>query len=123
MIIRGGENIYPALYEPLLAEAAGLEAAVMVGLADEHADEMVVLFAIPHGGGSPDAARARLADVVGATSSPLDRHARPDVILGLATLPRSGRSGKPDRRALVRIAAARLGRPMPDDPLLPESRA
>jgi acyl-CoA synthetase (AMP-forming)/AMP-acid ligase II len=123
MIIRGGENIYPALYEPLLAEAAGLEAVVMVGLADEHADETVVLFAVPRAGGSPDAARARLADVVGATSSPLDRHARPDVILGLATLPRSGRSGKPDRRALVRIAAARLGRPMSHDPLLPESRA
>ena len=64
MIIRGGENIYPALYEPLLAEAADLEAAVMVGLPDEHADETVVLFAVPRPGSSADAARDRLAALV-----------------------------------------------------------
>jgi acyl-CoA synthetase (AMP-forming)/AMP-acid ligase II len=120
MLIRGGENIYPALYEPLLAAAADLEAAVMVGLPDAHADELVVLFAVPRPGGDPEAARQRLAGVVASSSSPLDAHARPDVILGLASVPRAGRSGKPDRRALVRIAAERLGRPAPDDPLLPE---
>ncbi len=120
MIIRAGENIYPALYESVLAEAADLEAVVMIGLPDAHADEMVVMFAVPRAGGSPDDARARLAGVVGSTSSPLDRHARPDVILGLPAVPRAGRSGKPDRGALVRIAATRLGVPVPDDPLLPE---
>lgn len=120
MLIRAGENIYPALYEPLLADGADLEAAVMIGLPDIHADETVVLFAVPRAGGDPEAARARLALLVASPVSPIDRHARPDVILGLEVLPRTGRSGKPDRRELVRIAAARLGRPPPDDPLLPE---
>ena len=120
MLIRAGDNIYPALYEALLAEGADLEAAVMVGLPDVHADETVVLFAVPHANGDPDAARARLAALVASPGSPLDRHARPDVILGLKDLPRAGRSGKPDRLELARIAAARLGRPAPDDPLLPE---
>ncbi|MEI7745100.1 MAG: class I adenylate-forming enzyme family protein [Chloroflexota bacterium] len=123
MLIRTGENIYPALYEALLADGADLDAAVMVGLPDVHADEMVVLFAVPRAGQDPEAARARLASLVASPASPLDRHARPDVILGLEVLPRSGRSGKPDRRELVRIAAARLGRPAPDDPLLPEQPA
>ena len=59
--------------------------------------------------------------LVSSPSSPLDRHARPDVIRGLDELPRAGRSGKPDRRALVGIAAARLGRAVPDDPVLPEA--
>jgi acyl-CoA synthetase (AMP-forming)/AMP-acid ligase II len=123
MLIRAGENIYPALYEPLLADGADLEAAVMVGVPDVHGDETVVLFAVPRAGGDAEAARTRLAALVARPSSPLDRHARPDVILGLASLPRAGRSGKPDRRALVQIAAARLGRPAPDDPLLPEAPA
>jgi acyl-CoA synthetase (AMP-forming)/AMP-acid ligase II len=123
MLIRAGENIYPALYEPLLAEGAGLEAAVMVGLPDAHANETVVLFAVPRAGGDPEAARDRLAALVASPASPLDRHARPDVILGLKVLPRAGRSGKPDRRQLIGIAAARLGRPVPDDPLLPEAPA
>ena len=123
MLIRDGQNIYPALYEPLLADGADLEAAVIIGLPDIHADETVVLFAVPRGGDDPEAARARLATLVASSRSPLDRHARPDVILGLETLPRSGRSGKPDRRELVRIAAARLGRPSPDDPVLPPGAA
>ena len=119
MLIRDGENSYPALYEPLLAEGADLEAAVIVGVPDAHANEAVVLFAVPRRGGDPDHARRRLASLVASPSSPLDRHARPDAIIGLATLPRAGRSQKPDRRALIRIAAAHLGRPVLDDPLLP----
>jgi acyl-CoA synthetase (AMP-forming)/AMP-acid ligase II len=120
MLIRGGENIYPALYEPLLADGADLAAAVMVGVPDVHADETVVLFAVPRKGDDAEAARSRLVALVASPASPLDRHARPDVILGLGSLPRAGRSGKPDRRLLVQIAAERLGRPVPDDPLLPE---
>ena len=123
MLIRGGENIYPALYEPLLAAAAGLEAALMVGVPDAHADELVVLFAVPRPGDSVEAARRRLEALVASPSSPLDRHARPDLVLGLRTLPRAGRSGKPDRRALVEMAASRLGLPAPVDPLLPEPAA
>ena len=38
MLIRGGENIYPSLYEPALATAARLEAAVMVAVGPLDAD-------------------------------------------------------------------------------------
>jgi acyl-CoA synthetase (AMP-forming)/AMP-acid ligase II len=119
MLIRDGENIYPGLYEPALAEAAGLAAAIMVGLPSVDGDETVVLFAVPERGEDPESARSRLAAVVSGPRSPLDRHARPDVVLGIAELPRAGRSGKPDRRALTRVAAARLGRTLAEDPALP----
>jgi acyl-CoA synthetase (AMP-forming)/AMP-acid ligase II len=119
MLIRNGENIYPPLYEPALADAAGLEAALLVGVPATDGNESVVLFAVPRRGETVAAARARLAEVVASPTSPLDRHARPDVVLGIAEVPRSGRSGKPDRRALAAIAAARLGRPLLEDPVLP----
>lgn len=119
MLIRDGENIYPGLYEPALAEAAGLAAAMMVGLPGADGDETVVLFAVARRGEDPESARSRLAALVAGPASPLDRHAAPDAVLGIAELPRAGRSGKPDRRALVRLAAARLGRTLVDDPALP----
>lgn len=119
MLIRDGENIYPALYEPALAEGAGLAAAMMVGVPGGDGDETVVLFAVPKAGEDPGVARARLEALVSGPRSPLDRHARPDAVLGIAEVPRAGRSGKPDRRALARLAAARLGRPLPEDPALP----
>jgi acyl-CoA synthetase (AMP-forming)/AMP-acid ligase II len=121
MLIRRGENIYPALYEARLAEAAGIEAAVIVGLPDAHADETVVLFAVPGRGETAGAASTRLARLVRRPDAPIDRHAIPDVVLGIDELPRAGRSGKPDRLALAAIAAERLGRPLLDDPTLPEA--
>jgi acyl-CoA synthetase (AMP-forming)/AMP-acid ligase II len=108
MLIRRGENIYPSLYEPALAAAADLEAAVMVGVELPDGDEAVVLFAVPRRGEAAEGARRRLAAVVRGGTSPLDRHARPDLVLALAELPRGGRSGKPDRATLRAIAARHL---------------
>jgi acyl-CoA synthetase (AMP-forming)/AMP-acid ligase II len=107
MVIRRGENIYPSLYEPALAAAARLEAALMVGVERPDGDEAVVLFAVPAGGDDPERARRRLASVVASSASPLDAHARPDLVLAVPRVPRAGRSGKPDRQALAAIAAAR----------------
>lgn len=119
MIIRDGLNIYPALYEAALADAAGLDAAVLIGVPGADGDEAVALFAVPRAGADPEVARRRLVTLTSGPASPLDRHARPDLVLGLAELPRSGRSAKPDRRALARIAGARMGRQVDDDPSLP----
>jgi acyl-CoA synthetase (AMP-forming)/AMP-acid ligase II len=110
MLIRGGENIYPSLYEPALAAAARLETAIMVGVDRPDGDEVVVLFAVPRAGDDPEQARRRLESVAQSTDSPLDAHARPDVVLAIDALPRAGRSDKPDRRALSAVAAARLDR-------------
>ena len=108
MLIRGGENIYPSLYEPALAAGADLEAALMVGVERPDGDEAVVLFAVPRGGDDTEAARRRLDALVRGSRSPLDAHARPDLVLGVATLPRAGRSAKPDREALRLIAVRHL---------------
>ena len=108
MLIRAGENIYPALYEAPLADAAGIAAAVMVGVEAPDGDERVALFAVPGAGMTTAAALARLEAVLRRADAPIDRHARPDLVLAVEGLPRTGRSGKPDRAALAAIAAAQL---------------
>ncbi|HEU0244217.1 MAG TPA: class I adenylate-forming enzyme family protein, partial [Candidatus Limnocylindrales bacterium] len=110
MLIRRGENIYPSLYEPALADAADLEAAIMVGVERPDGDEAVVLFAVPRRGATAEDARRRLEALTRGARSPLDRHARPDLVIGIPLLPRSGRSAKPDRAALRAMAAERLDR-------------
>ncbi len=110
MLIRDGVNIYPGLYEATLAELAGIVEAVMVGVERPDGDELVALFAAPRIGEAAADARRRLAAVVEGDRSLLDDHARPDVILGIDAIPRSGRSAKPDRAALARIAAHELER-------------
>lgn len=120
MIIRRGENIYPALYEARLAEAADLGAAIMVGIPAPDGDETVVLWVEPRRGEPAGRARSRTVRLLADGGSPVDAHARPDAVLAIDRIPRSGRSTKPDRRALVMLAAARLGRAVPADPILAE---
>ena len=119
MLIRRGENIYPGLYEPAVIERAGLADAAMVGVPDEIGDERVVLWVVPAAGEPGPAAIERARRIVAGPDTPFDAHARPDAILSVDRLPRSGRSGKVDRRALVALAAGRLGLAEPSDPLLP----
>lgn len=141
MLIRDGTNIYPALYEAPLAAAAGLEAVFLIGVPDATGNERVVLVGVPGAADGTDfggasgrggatgrggrhrrgdgaesvaaAARRRLEAVANGRASPLDDHARPDAIVILATVPRSGRSAKPDRAAIAAEAARVLGLPEP----------
>jgi long-chain acyl-CoA synthetase len=121
MLIRRGDNIYPGLYEPALVERAGLADAAMVGVPDGLGDERAVLWVVPVAGERGDEAVARVRRLIRGPDSPFDAHARPDAVLALDRLPRAGRSGKVDRRALAILAARRLGAAEPRDPLLPES--
>ncbi len=120
MIIRRGANIYPALYESRVAEAAGLAAAIMVGLPAPDGDESVVLWVEPRTGERAERARRRTLAILAGGTSPVDAHARPDAVFTIDRIPRSGRSGKPDRRALVMLAGARLGRTVMADPIVAE---
>jgi acyl-CoA synthetase (AMP-forming)/AMP-acid ligase II len=120
MLIRRGENIYPSLYEPALVERGHLAEAALVGVPDELGDERAVLWVVATGGESSATAVARVGRLLAGPDSPLDGHARPDDILGLDRLPRSGRSDKVDRRALVTLAARRLGLALLEDPILPQ---
>jgi acyl-CoA synthetase (AMP-forming)/AMP-acid ligase II len=120
MLIRRGENIYPSLYEPALVERGRLAEAALVGVPDELGDERAVLWVVPARGETSATVVARVVRLLAGPDSPFDGHARPDAILALDRLPRSGRSEKVDRRALVTLAAGRLGLALFDDPILPQ---
>ena len=98
MILRGAENIYPGLYEPSL-HVPGVSLAVLVGVPAADGDERLVVIVQPAPGADERVLRQAL-------EVPLARmgRARPDAVV-LATVPLSGRSRKPDRRAAAALAA------------------
>jgi acyl-CoA synthetase (AMP-forming)/AMP-acid ligase II len=107
MFIRGSTNVYPGLYEPVIAGIAGIADVAMVGVPDEIGDDRVVLVIVPTTGATPgfgtthpviDAVRALLPGLVDAT-------VLPDFVLVAPELPRAGRSSKLDRAALSRAVA------------------
>jgi acyl-CoA synthetase (AMP-forming)/AMP-acid ligase II len=102
MFIRGSTNVYPGLYEPVIAGIAGIADVAMVGLPDEIGDDRVVLVVVPRtdrpqGFGTThpviDSVRDALPGLV-------DAAVLPDLVLVTAELPRAGRSSKLDRSAL-----------------------
>jgi acyl-CoA synthetase (AMP-forming)/AMP-acid ligase II len=114
MIIRGRTNIYPGLFEPAIARLPGVEDAFLLGIPDEIGDERVVLVLIPTDGtGEPrmlpehplaPAVRAQLPTLI-------DTSALPDEVLVVSRLPVTGRTGKPERTALVELVRGPASRP------------
>ena len=104
MIIRGKTNIYPALYEPVIAGIAGVRQAVMVGVPDDVGDEAVWLAVVAAAGESAATVKSRLARELPRL---IDESALPDQIEVLESIPSSGRHRKPDRAALRQEFAAR----------------
>ena len=107
MFIRGSTNVYPGIYEPVIAGIAGIADVAMVGVPDEIGDDRVVLVIVPTTGAARgfctthaviDAVRAALPGLVDAT-------VLPDLVLVAPELPRTGRSSKLDRAALSRAVA------------------
>jgi acyl-CoA synthetase (AMP-forming)/AMP-acid ligase II len=94
MIVRRGRNIYPGLFEPLLARS--LADPALVGVFDARSQDERVVLAFT--GRQPDAL-------------PLLGEAAPDHLLPLEALPRRGRQRKVDREALRRIARERFAIP------------
>lgn len=102
MIIRGEQNIYPSLHEPVVERIAGVRRAAMVGLFDRAAaDERVVLVIEPAAGVDAVELRARVMREIRSGRSRLDRGALPDDVV-VRALPESGRSHKVDKGALRR---------------------
>jgi acyl-CoA synthetase (AMP-forming)/AMP-acid ligase II len=92
MLIRGKFNLYPGLYEPVIAAIDDVDEAAIVGVPDpETGDEEVVLAVV--GDVEPEDLRRRLPELI-------DHDALPDRIVVLPELPRSGRSRKLDRDLL-----------------------
>ena len=97
MIIRGKTNIYPGLYEPLIAARPGVAEVAMVGLSEGmFGEETVVLAVVP----TPDAPADLALRLHRELPSILDTFALPDRIVVVPDLPVTGRTSKLDRAAL-----------------------
>lgn len=106
MFIRGTQNVYPALYEPVIASLPGVREAVLTGVADEIGDDRLVLLVVPDDAPAhPDAGHPVARRVAKALPGLVDAGVLPDAVVAVPDLPRSGRSRKLDR-----VAAAVLAR-------------
>lgn len=114
MLLRGTQNIYVGLYEPVIASLPGVADAVMVGVPDAIGDDRVVVAVVPDG--APEAMAAAAAHplarrVAAALPGLIDRGALPDLVVAIGALPTRGRMRKPDRAALVALVAPLLDAP------------
>ncbi|WP_194909928.1 class I adenylate-forming enzyme family protein, partial [Catenulispora rubra] len=111
MIITGSFNLYPGLYEPAIAALPGVADAAYVGIPDPATgDEHVVLAVVPEPGTDPDALTRRLHAELPRV---IDTAARPARIAVVDTIPRRGRTEKPDRDALRTLLARSVGTETP----------
>ncbi|WP_434047415.1 MULTISPECIES: AMP-binding protein [Sorangium] len=111
LIVTGGENVYPAEVEQVLASCAGVAGAVVFGVQDERWGQVVAAAIVPdHGApGAMDGAAlppALLDDLAAAVAARLAPHKRPRRLCAAAALPLTA-AGKLDRAgAAARFAAA-----------------
>ncbi len=89
MFIRGTTNVYPGLYEPVIAGIPGVREAALAGVPNDIGDDELVLAIVG------DASR-----VAAALPGLIDAAVMPDRIVVLDALPKKGRSSKLDRAAL-----------------------
>ena len=102
MFIRGVTNVYPGLYEPVIAGLEGVADVAMVGVPDAIGDDAVVLVVVPTAGVPSALSREHPLVTSLARTLPglIDAAVLPDTILVAGELPRAGRSQKLDRAAL-----------------------
>jgi acyl-CoA synthetase (AMP-forming)/AMP-acid ligase II len=112
MFIRGTQNVYPGLYEPVIAGLPGVADAAMAGVPDAIGDDGIVVAIVPeHGAPSrPTPDHPLVARVMRALPGLIDAGALPDAVVAVPELPRSGRSRKLDRAALAALLADALPR-------------
>lgn len=104
VIISGGENVYPAEIEQLLADLPGVLEVAVVGVPHPRWDESPVAVLCQQGG-----TKATLEDVRRFVGDRLARFKLPTAVHHLDTLPRNG-SGKVDKAA---VRASLLGEARP----------
>ena len=108
MFIRGTQNVYPGLYEPVMAGIPGVADVAMVGLPDEIGDDAIAVVVVP----KEDPPAELSADhplverVRRALPGLIDAGSLPDVVLAAPSLPTSGRSSKLDRAVLTALVQA-----------------
>lgn len=105
MIVTGGAKVAPASVERVLGALDGVADVCVVGLPDPEWGQSVTAVLVLHHGARtlvPDDVRAAVARSLG-------HAAAPRAVVVVESLPLRG-PGKPDRAAVVRLAADRLGR-------------
>jgi fatty-acyl-CoA synthase len=102
MIISGGENIYPAEIENLLADHPDIAEAAVVGIPDARWGEVPVLAVVPRAGRSVD-----LGTLPAAFEGRLARYKQPRQIVLVDALPKTA-LGKVRKLDLAQEIAARL---------------
>jgi acyl-CoA synthetase (AMP-forming)/AMP-acid ligase II len=109
MFIRGTTNVYPGLYEPVIAGIPGVNDVAMVGVPDAVGNERIVLVVVP---AEPPIKltdeHPLIAGIRRGLPGLIDAAVLPDAILAAPALPRSGRAQKVDRARLATEAAAFL---------------
>ncbi|HEX7834079.1 MAG TPA: class I adenylate-forming enzyme family protein, partial [Pseudolysinimonas sp.] len=103
MFIRGTQNVYPGLYEPLIAGLPGVAEAAMIGVPDTIGDDRIVVVLVPaeNPPSALTAAHPLIAAVRRALPGLIDAGVLPDAVVAAPRLPRSGRGSKLDRVALM----------------------
>ena len=104
MIIRGGENISPALVEGVVTGLPGVAACCVVGAPDEDLGEVPVIFVQRGGDGVADDALQGAA-IQAEVLARLGRIYVPRDVVWIDRLPENA-VGKVDRKALARQVAA-----------------
>ncbi len=94
MFIRGTTNVYPGLYEPVIAGLPGVADAALAGIPNEIGDDELVLAIVAGPGFDESALRRALPGLI-------DAAVLPDRVALVTEFPRSGRSNKLDRDALA----------------------
>jgi acyl-CoA synthetase (AMP-forming)/AMP-acid ligase II len=112
MFIRGTQNVYPGLYEPVIAGLPGVREAVMTGVPDEIGDDRIVVLVVPETDppASLDDRHALARSVARALPGLIDAGVIPDAVFASPELPRSGRSRKVDRPAIIRMISGETRR-------------
>jgi acyl-CoA synthetase (AMP-forming)/AMP-acid ligase II len=111
MFIRGTQNVYPGLYEPVIAGLPGVADAAMAGVADAIGDDRIVVAVVPQNTppARPTPAHPLVAEVTRRLPGLIDAGVLPDAVVALPELPRAGRGAKLDRAELARLVAPFVG--------------
>jgi len=103
LIIRGGQNVYPAEIERVISKQPGVADVGAVGVPSHDWDEVPVAFVVPEGGAQLD-----LLDLIVSCGGELASYKRPTAIYLIDEIPRNA-AGKILRRVLRERLAAGTG--------------
>ncbi|MCK6550508.1 AMP-binding protein [Myxococcota bacterium] len=104
LVVTGGENVYPAEVEAVLAAHPLVAHAAVVGVPDDEWGERVVAVIVPS---APDVRDVVVAAVHAFARDRLAAHKRPKALVVVDALP-LGPSGKVDRRAVKALVGVQL---------------